>query len=162
MTSTVTVSTVFTDIVSSTEHVSRLGDREWRKVLDAHDVMFRRELDRYRGEESDTTGDGFLACFDGPARAIRCAQALVAGATSVGLDIRAGLHTGECERRGDGLAGIAVHVGARVASLAGPGEVLVTSTVRDLVSGSGIQFSDRGRHVLKGVPGDWQVLAAQA
>ena len=153
---------LFTDIVGSTDQASQLGDRHWRELLDAHDEMSRREIDRYRGQEINTTGDGFVACFDGPARAIRCAQEIAISAPRIGLAIRAGLHTGECERRGDDLAGIAVHVGARVAALAGPGEVLVTSTVRDLVAGSGIEFSDRGRHVLKGVPGDWQVLAAHS
>ncbi len=152
---------LFTDIVGSTEQASQLGDRRWRELLDAHDGVIRRELDRYRGEEINTTGDGFLASFDGPARAIRCAQAIASGAPRIGLDIRAGLHTGECELRGEDLAGIAVHVGARVAALAGPGEVLVTNIVRDLVAGSGIEFTDRGRHVLKGVPGEWQVLTAQ-
>jgi class 3 adenylate cyclase len=152
---------LFTDIVGSTEQASQLGDRRWRELLDAHDGVIRRELDRYRGQEINTTGDGFVASFDGPARAIRCAQAIASGAPRIGLDIRAGLHTGECELRGDDLAGIAVHVGARVAALAGPGEVLVTNIVRDLVAGSGIEFTDRGRHVLKGVPGEWQVLTAQ-
>jgi class 3 adenylate cyclase len=152
---------LFTDIVRSTERASEVGDRRWRQLLDTHDVLSRRELDRYCGEEINTTGDGFVACFDGPARAIRCAQAIVAEAAASGIEIRAGLHTGECERRGDDLAGIAVHVGSRVAAAARPGEVLVTSTVRDLVAGSGIEFSDRGRHELKGLPGDWQLLAAQ-
>jgi class 3 adenylate cyclase len=152
---------LFTDIVGSTEQAAQLGDRRWRALLDAHDDAIRRELDRYRGQEVNTTGDGFVACFDGPARAIRCAQAIAASAPQIGLNIRAGLHTGECEQRGDDLAGIAVHVGARVATLAGAGEVLVTSTVRDLVAGSGIEFTDCGRHALKGVPGEWQVLAAR-
>jgi pimeloyl-ACP methyl ester carboxylesterase/class 3 adenylate cyclase len=151
---------LFTDIVGSTERATELGDRRWRELLDAHDTATRLELDRYRGQEIKATGDGFVASFDGPARAIRCAQTIAATAPALGLDIRAGLHTGECELRGDDLAGIALHVGARVASLAGPGEVLVTSTVRDLVAGSGIEFTDRGRHVLKGVAGEWQVLMA--
>lgn len=152
---------LFTDIVGSTEQASRLGDKRWRDVLDLHDQAIRLELDRYRGEEINTTGDGFLACFDGPARGIRCAQAIAEGARRFGLEIRAGLHTGECEMRHEDIAGIAVHVGARVAALAGAGEVYVTSTVRDLVAGSGIEFTDRGRHTLKGVPGEWQVLTAQ-
>lgn len=152
---------LFTDIVNSTEHASRLGDKRWREVLDLHDEAIRLELDHYRGEEINTTGDGFLACFDGPARGIRCAQAIAEGAQRLGLSIRSGLHTGECERRHDDIAGIAVHVGARVAALAAAGEVFVTSTVRDLVAGSGIEFADRGRHTLKGVPGEWQVLLAQ-
>ncbi len=151
---------LFTDIVGSTERASELGDRRWRELLDAHDDVIRRELDRYRGDEINTTGDGFVACFDGPARAIRCAQAIAAGASQLGIDIRAGLHTGECEMRGDDLSGITMHVGARVAAIAGPREVLVTSMVRDLVAGSGIEFSDRGRRALKGVPGEWQVLIA--
>ena len=153
---------MFTDIVGSTERAATIGDRRWRQLLDSHDTALRRELGRYRGEEVGTTGDGFLAAFDGPGRAIQCAQAMAQAARGVGLEVRAGLHTGECELRGDDLSGIAVHIGARVSSLAGPGEVLVTSTVRDLVAGSGIEFVDRGRHELKGVPGEWQVLAVEA
>jgi class 3 adenylate cyclase len=145
---------VFTDIVGSTERAAALGDRQWRQLLDAHDSTIRHELGRYRGEEVSTTGDGFLAAFDGPGRAINCAQTIAIRSRDLGLEIRAGVHTGECELRGDDLAGIAVHIGARVASLAGPGEVLVTSTVRDLVKGSGIEFTDRGLHALKGVPGE--------
>jgi class 3 adenylate cyclase len=152
---------VFTDIVGSTERAAELGDRRWRELLDAHDSTIRRELGRYRGEEVATTGDGFLAAFDGPGRAITCAQSISQRSRDLGLEIRAGVHTGECELRGDDLAGIAVHIGARVASLAGAGEVLVTSTVRDLVNGSGIEFSDRGCHALKGVPGEWNVLAVR-
>jgi class 3 adenylate cyclase len=151
---------LFTDIVGSTVQASQLGDRRWRELLDKHDRAIRMDLERYRGEEVNTTGDGFLACFDGPARAIRCAQAIVATARPLGIEIRAGLHTGECELRGSDLAGIAVHVGARVAALADAGEVLVTSTVRDLVAGSGIAFDERGRHSLKGVPGQWTLLRA--
>jgi class 3 adenylate cyclase/pimeloyl-ACP methyl ester carboxylesterase len=150
---------VFTDIVGSTERAIRIGDRRWHELLDAHDSTVRRELDRFRGQEVKTVGDGFLASFDGPARAIRCARAITAKAGTIGLEVRAGLHCGECEARGDDLAGVAVHIGARVAGLAGPGEVLVTSTVRDLVAGSGIEFHDRGRHTLKGIPGEWQLLA---
>lgn len=153
---------LFSDIVASTERVVELGDQQWRDLLDAHDAEIRRKLAEFRGAEINTTGDGFLATFDGPARAIHCAEAIANGARDVGLAIRIGLHTGECEMRGDDLAGIAVHIGARVASLADPGEVLVTSTVRDLVAGSGIQFTDRGAHELKGVPGEWQVLAVRA
>ena len=130
-----------------------------RALLDAHDAATREELSRARGREIKTTGDGFLAAFDGPARAVRCAAAIVWRATTLGLNVRAGVHAGECEVRGDDLAGIAVHIGARVAALAGPDEVLVTSTVRDLVAGSGLAFADRGRHVLKGVPGEWSILA---
>jgi class 3 adenylate cyclase/alpha-beta hydrolase superfamily lysophospholipase len=152
---------VFTDIVGSTERAAELGDRRWRELLDAHDAAIRRELGRFRGEEVATTGDGFLAAFDGPGRAISCAQAIATRSHELGLEIRAGLHTGECELRGNDLAGIAVHIGARVASLAGPGEVLVTGTVRDLVNGSGIEFTDRGMHELKGVPGKWDLLAVR-
>jgi class 3 adenylate cyclase len=150
---------LFTDIVDSTARAAAEGDRRWHELLDAHDATIRHELGRFRGEEVKTTGDGFLAAFDGPGRAINCARAIANGARNLGLEVRAGLHTGECELRGDDLAGIAVHIGARVASLADPGEVLVTSTVRDLVAGSRIDFADRGRHELKGVPGEWQVLA---
>ncbi len=152
---------LFTDIVGSTELASKLGDQRWRELLDMHDRAIRRELAQFRGEEINTTGDGFLASFDGPARAIRCAQAIAACAPRLGIEIRAGLHTGECELRGDDLAGIAVHVGARVAALANAGEVLVTSTVRDLVAGSGIGFVERGRYALKGVTGEWELLAVE-
>ena len=152
---------VFTDIVGSTERAAELGDRRWRELLDAHDAMIRSQLGRYRGEEVSTTGDGFLAAFDGPGRAIHCAETIATRSRDLGIEIRAGVHTGECELRGDNLAGIAVHIGARVAAIAGPGEVLVTSTVRDLVNGSGIEFTDRGLHTLKGVPGEWQVLAVR-
>jgi class 3 adenylate cyclase/pimeloyl-ACP methyl ester carboxylesterase len=151
---------LFTDIVGSTQRAVELGDRRWKELLDAHDHAVRRQLDRFGGEAVNTTGDGFLAAFDGPARAIRGAQAIASEAATLGLEVRSGLHTGECELRGGDLAGIAVHIGARVAALAGEGEVLVTSTVRDLVAGSGIEFSDRGHHDLKGVPGSWQLLAA--
>jgi class 3 adenylate cyclase/pimeloyl-ACP methyl ester carboxylesterase len=153
---------LFIDIVGSTARAVRMGDRRWRELLDAHDHAVRRELDRFRGREVGTTGDGFLASFDGPARAIRCALAISAKAHGIGLEIRAGLHTGECEARGDDLAGVAVHTGARVAALAGPNEVLVTSTVRDLVRGAGIEFRDRGRHALTGIPGEWQLLTVVA
>ncbi len=131
-------------------------------MLDRHDASIREALEQFRGDEINTTGDGFLAAFDGPARAIRCAQAIAAAGTELGVGVRSGIHTGECERRGDDLAGIAVHIGARVAALAGGGEVLVTGTVRDLVAGSGIEFEDRGRQTLKGVPGEWQVLAVSS
>jgi class 3 adenylate cyclase len=143
---------LFTDLVGSTELASELGDRRWRELLEAHRVVVRRELERFRGHEVDTTGDGFLATFDGPARAIRCATAIRDGVTALGLEIRAGLHTGECELHDGNVAGIAVHTGARVAALAGAGEVLVSSTVRDLVAGSGIEFENRGAHELKGLP----------
>jgi pimeloyl-ACP methyl ester carboxylesterase len=152
---------LFTDIVGSTERAAGLGDRRWRELLEAHHAAVRRELERFRGHEVDTAGDGFLATFDGPARAIRCATAIRAGVSALGLEVRAGLHTGECELHGDTVAGIAVHVGARVAALAGPSEVLVSGTVKDLVAGSGIEFDDRGVHDLKGVPGEWRVHAVR-
>jgi class 3 adenylate cyclase len=150
---------LFTDLVGSTERVSELGDRRWRALLDQHHAIVRRELDRFQGREVDTAGDGFLATFDGPARAIRCARAIGDGLRRLGLEIRAGLHTGECELLGDKVAGVAVHTGARVASRAASGEVLVSSTVKDLVAGSGIEFEERGTHVLKGVPGEWRLYA---
>ncbi len=150
---------MFTDIVGATERAAALGDRRWRDLLDSHHALVRRELARFRGHEVDTAGDGFLASFDGPARAIRCACAISDGAPQLGIEIRAGLHTGECELIGDKVGGIAVHIGARVAASAAPGEVLVSSTVRDLVAGSGLRFSDRGVHTLKGVPGEWRLFA---
>lgn len=150
---------LFTDIVRATERAAALGDRRWRDLLDSHHALVRRELARFRGREVDTTGDGFLATFDGPARAIRCACAVSEGARELDLEIRAGLHTGECELIGDKVGGIAVHIGARVAASASPGEVLVSSTVKDLVAGSGLRFVDRGVHALKGVPGEWRLFA---
>ncbi len=153
---------VFTDIVDSTRTAADLGDRRWRGLLDDHDAMVHVQLDRFRGRQIKSTGDGVFATFDGPARAIHCAGAIRDGARRLGLEIRAGLHTGECEIRGDDLGGIAVHVGARVAGLAGPGEVLVSRTVVDLVAGSGIEFTDRGECELKGVPGMWQLFAVHA
>lgn len=142
---------LFTDIVGSTEHAQALGDRSWRDLLERHHAVVRNELTRFRGREIDTAGDGFFAAFDGPARAIRCALAIRGAASELGLELRAGLHTGECELLGEKIAGIAVHTGARVAARAGPNEVLVSGTVRDLVSGSGIAFEDRGEHELKGI-----------
>ena len=150
---------LFTDIIDSTSTAVRLGDARWHQVLDAHDDLVQESLVAFGGRAVTTTGDGFLAAFDGPVRAIRCAQEIQRSVRPLGLAVRAGVHTGECELRGDDLAGIAVHLGARVGALAGAGEVLVTSTVRDLTLGSGIEFVDRGRHTLKGVPGDWQLLA---
>jgi pimeloyl-ACP methyl ester carboxylesterase len=150
---------LFTDIGDSTRLASELGDRAWRDVLEAHHGAVRRQLERFRGREVDTAGDGFFATFDGPARGIRCAQAIVDAVRALGLSVRAGLHTGECEVIGDKVGGIAVHVGARVAAAARPGEVLVSGTVRDLVAGSGIPFTDRGTHTLKGVPGEWALCA---
>jgi class 3 adenylate cyclase len=150
---------LFTDIVDSTSRAASLGDRRWRSLLDAHDQAVRDQLRRSRGKEINTTGDGFVASFDGPARAIRCAQEIVAATRSLGIELRVGLHTGECEIRGEDLGGLAVHIAARVAGLACPGEVLVSSTVKDLVVGSGIEFEDGGEHELKGVPGTWRLNA---
>ena len=151
---------LFTDIVGSTEIAARLGDRAWRGLLDNHYAMVRRELARFRGIEVNTSGDGVLATFDGPARAIRCSFAIRDGAHEMGLEVRSGLHTGEIERSADDIHGIAVHIGARVAAAAAPGETLVSSTVKDIVVGSGIVFRDRGAHTLKGVPGEWRLYAA--
>ena len=150
---------MFTDIVGATAKAAALGDRRWRDLLGQHHALVREQLARFRGREIDTAGDGFLAAFDGPARGVRCAGAVVREVRRLGLEIRAGLHAGECEIMGDKLSGIAVHTGARVASLAGPGEVLVSSTVKDLVAGSGIGFQDRGVETLKGVPGEWHLYA---
>ena len=150
---------LFTDIVGSSERAAELGDRRWRELLEQHHAAVRRELQRWQGREVDTAGDGFFATFDGPARAIRCACAARDAVRELGLDIRAGLHTGECELLGEKLAGIAVHTGARVAGAAAAGEVLVSSTVKDLVAGSGIEFEERGEHELKGVPGTWRLYA---
>lgn len=152
---------LFTDVVGATERAATIGDRRWRELLDRHHGMIRRELAAFRGREIDTAGDGFLASFDGPARAIRAATTITEKVKLMGLDIRAGLHTGECEVMGPKLAGIAVHIGARIAALAGPGEVLVSSTVKDLVAGSGLRFADRGAHGLKGIPGTWQLYAVE-
>jgi class 3 adenylate cyclase len=150
---------LFTDIVGSTRAAAELGDSAWRELLGRHHSLVRRRLSEFRGEELDTAGDGFLAAFDGPGRAIGCAAAIRDDVRTLGLEIRAGLHTGECERMGEKLSGIAVSTGARVASLAGPGEVLVTGTVKDLVAGSGIEFDDRGERALDGVPGQWRIYA---
>ena len=150
---------LFTDIVGSTERAAALGDNAWRAVLEEHDERVRALLMAHGGREIKSLGDGFLAMFDRPARAVRCAARIAADAAGLGISIRAGLHTGECEQRGDDVAGLAVHIGARIGALAGPDEVLVSGTVRDLVLGSGIQFADRGHHVLKGVPGEWHVFA---
>lgn len=150
---------VFTDIVGSTQRAAELGDSEWHRLLERHDDLVRAELARWRGREVKQLGDGFFASFEGPARAIRCSQAITEGARQFGLEIRAGVHTGECERRGNDLAGMAVHIGARVGAAAAPGEILVSGTVRDLVVGSGIAFAERGAHQLKGVPGEWRLYA---
>ena len=153
---------LFTDIVGSTQRAAVLGDQSWRALLDAHDRVVRDKLRRFRGREINTTGDGFVAAFDGPAQCIRCATAIVEAAGKLGIRLRAGLHTGECEVRGDDLGGLAVHIAARVGALAAPGEVLVSGTVKDLVVGSGIEFSERGEHQLKGVPGTWKLFAVQS
>jgi class 3 adenylate cyclase len=151
---------LFTDIVGSTEHAAQLGDRGWRDVLSRHQRSVRSELGRYRGTEVDSAGDGFFCQFEGPARAIACARRIVEGAAELGLEVRAGIHTGECELVGKKIAGISVVTGSRISSLAAPGEVLVSSTVKDLVAGSGFAFEDRGEHQLKGVPGVWRLYVA--
>jgi pimeloyl-ACP methyl ester carboxylesterase len=150
---------MFTDIVDSTPRAAAMGDRRWTELLEGHNRVMRQQLQRFGGQEVNTTGDGFLTTFDGPARAIRCALATCAATQKIGLPLRAGLHAGECERRHGGISGIAVHTAARVAALAGPGEVLVSRTVKDLVAGSGLGFEDRGSHTLKGVPDDWHLFA---
>ena len=150
---------MFTDIVGSTEAASRLGDARWRQLLNAHNDIVRNALERWRGTEIKSTGDGFLATFDGPARAVQCASEIIDGLAPLGLDVRMGLHTGECELVGGDVAGMAVHIGARVMAHAEPGEVLASSTVKDLVVGSELQFEDRGSHALKGVPDEWRLFA---
>jgi class 3 adenylate cyclase len=152
---------LFTDIVGSTERAAELGDSSWRELLERHGTVVRRELLRHRGREVKKTGDGVLATFDGPARGIRCASAIAEAVRPLGIEIRAGLHTGECEVMNGDVGGIAVHTGARVSAEAGPGEVLVSSTVKDLVAGSGIEFEDRGSRELKGVPGEWRLYAVR-
>jgi class 3 adenylate cyclase len=152
---------LFTDIVRSTAHAASLGDLRWRSVLDSHDRAVREQLQRFRGTEINTTGDGFLASFDGPARAIRCGQEIVKAAPRLGVEVRVGIHSGECEARGSDLGGLAVHIGARIGAMAEAGEVLVSQMVKDLVAGSGIEFDDHGEHELKGVPGTWKVYAAR-
>ena len=153
---------LFTDVVSSTERLASLGDRRWRDVVELHDSASRRQVERYRGRIVRTTGDGMLATFDGPARAIHCAVAVRDAVRNIGLEMRAGLHTGEIELMKDDLSGIAVHIGARVSAMARPGEVLVSRTVKDLVAGSGLTFEDRGPQTLKGVPDQWEVYAVVA
>jgi len=150
---------MFTDIVDATRKATELGDRRWRDLLDAHHTLVREQLAKFRGREIDTAGDGFLASFDGPARAVRTAASIADSVKQIGLEIRAGLHTGECEVMGPKLGGIAVHIGARIAGLAQASEVLVSNTVKDLVAGSGLRFEDRGTHALKGVPGEWHLFA---
>ena len=156
----VLTSVMFTDIVGSTERAVTLGDQRWRELLEAHNLKVRALVSRYRGVERGTAGDGFLATFDGPARAVTCALAVAEAMHAIDLEVRSGVHTGECQISGNDLSGIAVHVGARVSALAGPGQVLVSSTVRDLVAGSGIEFVEHGRHTLKGVDGEWTLFEA--
>lgn len=151
---------MFTDIVDSTRHAAHLGDSEWRALLRRHDECSRTQLQHFGGKEIERTGDGFLSSFDSPARAIRCATAISQAMHGIGLQIRAGIHSGECEIIGEHLGGIAVHIGARISALAGPNEVLVSQTVKDAVIGSGIIFTDRGAHELKGVPGQWKLYTA--
>jgi class 3 adenylate cyclase len=150
---------LFTDIVDSTRHAAEAGDRRWRELLDAHDDVGVREVERFRGRRVKTTGDGMLAVFDGPVRGVRCAEAVRDAVAELGVEIRAGLHVGECELRGEDIGGLAVHIGARVAGLARPGEILVSRTVRDLVAGSGLRFAERGEHELKGIPDRWRLYA---
>jgi pimeloyl-ACP methyl ester carboxylesterase len=151
---------LFTDVVDATKRASEIGDRAWKELLNQHNLLVRQQLQRHRGREIDTAGDGFLAAFDGPARAVRCGRAIADAVKTLGIRVRAGVHTGECEVIGEKLGGIAVHIGARVTAIAAPDEVLVSSTVKDLVAGSGLRFESRGVHVLKGVPGEWTLLAA--
>jgi class 3 adenylate cyclase/pimeloyl-ACP methyl ester carboxylesterase len=153
---------LFTDIVGSTARAAALGAPAWRQLLDSHDRVVREQLRRFRGLEIKTTGDGFLASFDGPARAIRCARAITGAVGGLGVEVRAGLHTGECDVRGEDLGGLAVHIASRVGSMAKAGEVLVSGTVKDLVVGSDLEFDDRGEHELKGVPGTWRLFAVRA
>jgi class 3 adenylate cyclase len=153
---------LFTDIVGSTERAASVGDQSWRSTLDAHDGAVREQVRRFKGKEINTTGDGFVVSFDGPARAIRCAQAINNAVKPSGVDLRMGLHTGECEVRGDDLGGLAVHIAARIGALATSQEILVSSTLKDLVIGSGIEFTERGKYDLKGVPGTWNVFAVAA
>ena len=153
---------LFTDIVDSTDTAARLGDQRWREVLESHRRGVRNAVGRFGGREVKTLGDGFVVSFDGPARGIRCAQAIVDSSSELGIRVRAGMHTGECEVMGDDLGGIAVHIAARVSSLAEPSAVLVSRTVKDLVAGSGIEFAERGIHELKGVPDSWDLHAANA
>jgi DNA-binding NarL/FixJ family response regulator len=150
---------MFSDIVSSTERAAQIGDRRWRDVLDRHDELVRKQIGEHGGREIKTTGDGFLALFDAPARAIRCAVSVRDELRAVGIDVRIGLHSGEVELRGSDVGGIAVNIGARVAALGSAGDIVVSSTVRDLVAGSGIEFTDRGQHSLKGVPDTWRLFA---
>ena len=151
---------MFADIAGSTERAAAVGDRVWRGQLQQFYGLVRNQLERHRGREIDTAGDGYFATFDGPARGVRCAQAITRDVRQLGLNVRAGLHTGEVEIMGEKVSGIAVHIGARIAAQAAPGEVIVSNTVKDLVAGSGLRFEDRGMHALKGVPGDWRLYLA--
>ena len=153
---------MFTDIVGSTERLAQIGDKQWKALLDQHDSITGRQVERFRGRTVKHTGDGLLATFDGPARAVECARAIRAATAAIGIDVRVGLHVGECEVRGQDVSGLAVHLAARVADLAERGQILVSSTVKDLVAGSGIHFDDHGEHELKGVPGPWRLFAVQA
>src|SRR6185503_16275163 len=153
---------LFTDIVGSTERAAELGDRRWRQLLDDHDALLHQEIERFRGRALKSTGDGVMATFDGPARAIRCAVAINEGVRSLGIEVRTGLHTGEVEQRGEDVGGIAVHIAVRVMSHAGPGEVMVSGAVPPLVAGSRLEFDDRGSHELKGVPGEWRLFAVRS
>jgi class 3 adenylate cyclase len=152
---------LFTDVVGSTDQVAGMGDRRWSERLATHNGLTRAELERFRGREIETTGDGFLATFDGPGRAVRCACAIRDAVRAIGIQVRVGLHTGEVELHGDDIGGIAVHIAQRVQALAEPDEVLVSRTVTDLVGGSGIAFADRGTHALKGVPDEWRLFAVE-
>jgi class 3 adenylate cyclase len=151
---------LFTDIVGATNRLVEVGDRKWKDLITQHHSLVRDQLARHRGRELDNAGDGFLAAFDGPARAVRCGRAIVGSVRKLGIHVRAGVHTGECEVIGEKLGGIAVHIGARIGALAAPDEVLVSRTVSDLVAGSGLRFEERGTHSLKGLPGSWQLLSA--
>jgi class 3 adenylate cyclase len=157
----VVATVMFTDIVGSTQRAAELGDARWRELRGTWHAMMRKELETFRGREVDTAGDGLLAAFDGPARAIRCARSVRERVRALGLQVRTGLHTGECEMVGDGVVGIAVHIGARIAAMAGPDEILVSSTVRDLVAGSGLRFAERGTHTLKGIPDEWRLFVVE-
>jgi class 3 adenylate cyclase len=152
---------LFIDIASSTERAVTLGDTAWGNLLNSYYAIVQKELVRFRGKETNTTGDGFLATFDGPARAVRCAVAITRAVKQLGIEARAGVHTGECELMGDNVGGIAVHTGARIMAKAEPGGVLVSGTVKDLVSGAGIDFQDQGIHELKGIPGEWRLFAVR-
>jgi len=153
---------IFLDIASSTERAAELGDTSWRNLLNSYYTIVRKELARFRGKETNTTGDSFLATFDGPARAVRCALAIALAVRQLGIKVRAGVHIGECELMGDNVGGIAVHTGARIMTKAEPGGVFVSGTVKDLVSGSGINFQDQGVHPLKGIPGEWRLFSARS